>query len=160
MDLYFCLFQVSLTPTWDSSYLVAVVDLFDGNIPTSPSRVEANFGSAGSCSSLTDDTTKESLLRSIWKSCVLLFRLVPQKDQPVSLAPQPLCWVELAPEECPRCIVMLPSGDTEADGSLENLSSQGPLRAAVVTKNGRLRYTLSPVLVQDASKSITFFSDW
>ena len=87
-----------------------------------------------------EDTCKELLLRSIWKSCVLLFKLVPQQsDQPVSLAREPVCWMELAPEECPRCIVMLPSGDAEADGSTEYLSSQGPLRAAVVTKNGRLR---------------------
>ena len=76
---------------------------------------------------------------------------MPQKDQPFSLAPQPLCWIELAPEECPRCIIMLPSGDTEADGSSESQSSPGPLRAAVVTKNGRLRYIcrLLLVLIQD-----------
>ena len=132
-------FKVSLTPTWDGSYLVAVIDLFDGDIPTSSTKDEATFGPASSCSTLTDDTTKESLLRSIWKSCVLLFKLVPHKEQPVSIAPQPLCWMELAPEECPRSIVMLPSSDTETDGSLENVSSQEPLRAAVVTKSGRLR---------------------
>ena len=140
-----------MTPTWDGSHLVAVADLFDGNIPRSSNRNETTFGSPISCSSLTDDTPKESLLRSIWKSCVLLFKLVPQKDQPFSLAPQPLCWIELAPEECPRCIIMLPSGDTEADGSSESQSSPGPLRAAVVTKNGRLRYIcrLLLVLIQD-----------
>ena len=55
--------------------------------------------------------------------------------------------MELTPDECPRCLVMLPS-DSDAGNEMEmddgetssTLSNGQPLKAAVITKDGRLRY--------------------
>jgi hypothetical protein len=75
-------------------------------------------------------------------SHILLFKLNVGE---AGLVERPVCQLKVAAADEPRCVVMLPSGDRNDDSEWsaeEEAAMRGPMRAVVVTKDGRLRLLL------------------
>jgi hypothetical protein len=109
---------VSLIPTWDAKHLIAVL-----SPQTEKSEQSRNTENAA--------TEKQ-------KSTILLFQLNVSE---AGFVERPVCQLKVAAADEPRCVVMLPSGDRndEPEWMQEETAMRGPMRAVVVTKDGRLR---------------------
>ncbi|KAI9556663.1 hypothetical protein GHT06_016453 [Daphnia sinensis] len=111
---------VSLIPTWDAGYLVAVLG------PAEKSEMPRNI------EEIATEQTKAG-------SHILLFQL--NIGEP-GLVERPVCQLSMAAIDEPRCVVMLPFGERNDDpewSAEEEAAMRGPMRAVVVTKDGRLR---------------------
>ena len=108
-------FQVAImTPTWDAGHLLVVLSPVG-----STEEAETKVGSH-----------------------ILLFQL---NSGETGLVEQPVCQLSVDSMDGPRCVVMLPVGDRNDEpewSAEEDAAVRGPMRAAVVTTDGRLRLLL------------------
>jgi hypothetical protein len=112
---------VFLIPTWDAGHLIAILS------PPDKSELSRN----------TENVATEKA-----SSHILLFKLNVGE---AGLVERPVCQLKVAAADEPRCVVMLPSGDRNDDSEWsaeEEAAMRGPMRAVVVTKDGRLRLLL------------------